>query len=207
MSISSTDSPPPGWYPDPAGNRQWRVWTGATWSELTRPYGEPVSRPTLVDSLPLINALQLLIRYGIAAVFSGLGLIVSILAHWPGTHQPVPLWFAESASDVGIGLLVVGSVLFGFALRELQGRWTAFAFIPGVNIFAVEALVTSRLSTRSVFWRVVSDVVLLLLFVIGAHGEPWLAAGLVLVALGQLQWTAALVDELCPPSEPVHSAP
>lgn len=196
MSNSHTNSPPPGWYPDPSGEQQWRVWTGAIWSELTRPYGERVAPTPLVDSLPLINALRLLVRFGIVAFFAGLGLVVSILAHWPGTHQPTPFWFAETASDIGVGLIVVGSVLFALALRELQGRWSAFAFIPGVNIFAVEAIVTSRLSAKSASARVIADVVLLALFIVGAHSESWLALALGLVALGQLQWTAALLDEL-----------
>ena len=207
MSISSTSSPPPGWYPDPSGQRQWRVWTGTGWSELTRPYGEAVATPRLVESLPLISALNLLVRFGIVAVFSGLGLVVSVLAHWPGTRHPTPLWFAESASDLGVGLLVVGSVLFAFALRELVGRWTPLAFVPVVNIFAVEALVTERLSARSASRRVFADVVLLTLFIVEAHNAPWLAAGVVVVTLGQLQWTAALLDELCPPGEPVRATP
>ncbi|MFZ1062385.1 MAG: DUF2510 domain-containing protein [Acidimicrobiales bacterium] len=206
MSISPTNSPA-GWYPDPGGERQWRVWTGTSWSELTRPYGERVSTPSLVDSLALISALNLLVRFGIVAVFSGLGLVVSVLAHWPGTRHPTPLWFAESASDLGLGLLVVGSVLFAFALRELVGRWTPLAFIPAVNIFAVEALVSQRLNARSASRRVLADVVLLALFIVEAHSAPWLAVALVVVALGQLQWTAALVDELCPPGEPVRAAP
>jgi hypothetical protein len=42
VSISATSPIPPGWYPDPAGARQWRVWTGTTWSDATRPYGERV---------------------------------------------------------------------------------------------------------------------------------------------------------------------
>lgn len=205
MSISSTNSPPPGWYPDPSGERQWRVWTGTTWSELTRPYGEVVSAPSFVDSLPLINALNLLVRFGIVSFYSGLGLVVSTLAHWPGTHQPTPLWFAEAASDFGVGLLVVGSVVFALALHELEGRWTPLAFIPGVNILAVDALVTVRLSAKSATRRVLADLVLLGLFVIEAHSQPWLAVALVVVAFGQLQWTAALVDELCPPGEPVHA--
>lgn len=207
MSISSTSSPPPGWYPDPSGERLWRVWTGDAWSELTRPYGEPVADAAFVDTLPLINALNVLVRFGIWSVYSGLGLVVSTLAHWPGTHQPTPLWFAESASDLGIGLLVVGSVVYAFALRELQGRWTPWAFIPVVNIFAVETLVTVRLSANSAIRRVLADVVLLALFVVEAHSQPWLALALVVVAFGQLQWTAALLDDLCPPKELVHATP
>jgi hypothetical protein len=149
----------------------------------------------------------MLVRFGIVAVFSGLGLVVSVLAHWPGTRHPTPLWFAESASDLGVGLLVVGSVLFAFALRELAGRWTPLAFIPAVNIFAVEALVSARLSARSATRRVIADVVLLLLFIVEAHSAPWLTLGLIVVTLGQLQWTAALLDDLCPPDEHLRATP
>jgi hypothetical protein len=54
---------------------------------------------------------------------------------------------------------------------------------------------------------VIADVVLLGLFIVEAHRAPWLAAGLVVVALGQLQWTAALLDELCPPGEHLGATP
>ena len=33
----STDSPPAGWYPDPAGSGGQRYWDGGTWSQVTRP--------------------------------------------------------------------------------------------------------------------------------------------------------------------------
>ena len=207
MSTSVTVSPPPGWYPDPSGQRQWRVWNGNAWSEVTRPYGDSVQKPTVVESLPLIHALHLLIRFGIVAVFSGLGLVVSSLAHWPGTHSPTPLCFAEITIYVGVGLLVAGSVLFTLALRELQGHWTALAFVPGVNIFAVGALVATRLQGTYAARRIIIDVAMVVLFVIEAHREPWLGVALVLVALGQLQWTSALLDEIYPPNETIRPAP
>jgi len=201
VEVPARNAPPPGWYPDPDGARQWRVWNGATWSELTRPYGDHAQKPTLVASLPLIHALHLLIRFGIVAVFSGLGLVVSSLAHWPGTHSPTPLWFAEITCYLGVGLLVAGSVLFTLASHELQGRWTALAFIPGVNIFVVGALVATRLQGAYASRRIVVDVAMVVLFIAEAHREPWLGVALVLVALGQLQWTTALLDELYPPNE------
>ncbi len=207
MSFSQSSAPPPGWYPDPGGERQWRVWNGNAWSDLTRPYGEPVPKPALVASLPLIQALHLLIRFGIVAVFAGLGLVVSALAHWPGTHAPAPLWFAEGASYVGVGLLVVGSVLFSLALHELQGRWTVLAFVPGITIFAVGALVATRLQGQFAARRIVVDVAMVALFVVEAHREPWLGVALVLVAFGQLQWTSALLDEMYPASESIRTAP
>ncbi len=200
MSVSSPSSVPPGWYPDPSGLRQWRVWTGSSWSELTRAYGDPVSAVPLVESLSLINALHRLVRYGIVALFSGLGLVVGALAHWPGTHQPTPLWFAATASDAGIALLVIGSVLFALALRELEGRWTVFAFVPGVNALVVAALVTHRLGRKSPVIRVITEGVLVALFIANAHSQPWLCVALLIVALDQMQWTLALVDQLSGPA-------
>jgi len=86
MSLPTSRGVPPGWYPDPGGARQWRVWTGTTWSELTRPYGAPVLEVPLSSSLGLVNSLHRLTRYGVVDLYAGIGLIVSMLAHWPGTH-------------------------------------------------------------------------------------------------------------------------
>ncbi len=199
MSFSGTNAPPPGWYPDPSGQRQWRVWTGANWSELTRAYGTPIAAPRLVESLPLVNALHALVRYGVVSVFAGLGLLVSALAHWPGTHQPAPLWFAEAASDVGIALMLFGTVIFAVALRQLQGRWTIGALVPGLNVLVVSATVTKRLSGRSPLTRVLAEGILIALFAAGAHAQPWLSVALAVVAVGQIQWPSALLEQLWPP--------
>ena len=155
-----------------------------------------------VESLSLVNALHWLIRYGIVALFSGLGLVVSVLAHWPGTNQPTPLWFAETAIDAGIALLIIGSVLYGLALRELDGRWTFLAFVPGLNALVVAALVTQRLNRRSPALRIVTQGALLVLFIADAHSQPWLCVAPGIVALDQMQWTASLVEQLCGPASP-----
>src|SRR5271155_4319368 len=63
VSLSSAPVPS-GWYPDPSGARQWRVWTGTQWSELTRPYGEVAPAPSIATDLSLIQALHRLVRYG-----------------------------------------------------------------------------------------------------------------------------------------------
>jgi len=206
VSLSSPGPVPPGWYPDPSGQRQWRVWTGATWSELTRPYGATVVAAPFVESLSLVNALHRLVRYGIVALFSGLGLVVSVLAHWPGTHQPTPLWFAETAVDAGIALLIIGSVLYGLALRELDGRWTFLAFVPGLNVLVVGALVTQRLNRRFPALRIVTQGALLVLFIADAHSQPWLGVAPGIVALDQMQWTTSLVEHLCGPASPATPA-
>jgi hypothetical protein len=202
VSLTSPSTVPPGWYPDPSGARQWRVWTGSTWSELTRPYGAAapaapaVAPPSTSSSLELIDAINRVVRYGIAALFVGLGLVVSVLAHWPGTAHPTPLWFAMAALDTGIGLLAIGSACYAVAARTLQGRWTLEALVPGVNVVIVSALVTQRLGGRSPLWRVASETILVAIYVTQSHADPWLGIAPALVALDHMRWTGALLDRL-----------
>ena len=205
MSLTPSNAIPPGWYPDPGGARQWRVWTGTNWSELTRPYGEPVVSTPVVASLPLIDALHRLLRYGIVAFFAGLGLVVNVLAHWPGTAKPTPFWFASTALELGIGLLIIGSLCFSFAARQLEGHWTVEAFLPGINVLVVSGLVTQRLGGRSPLWRVLTETILLALFIGQSHTELWLGVAPALVTLDHMRWTSALVDHLVGP--PVTSLP
>jgi hypothetical protein len=205
VSLTPSNAIPPGWYPDPSGARQWRVWTGTNWSELTRPYGEPVVSTPVAASLPLIDALYRLLRYGIVALFAGLGLVVNVLAHWPGTAKPTPFWFASTALELGIGLLLIGSLCFSFAARQLEGHWTIEAFLPGINVLVVSGLVTQRLGGRSPLWRVVTETILLALFIGQSHTELWLGVAPALVTLDHMRWTSALVDRLAGP--PVKSLP
>jgi Protein of unknown function (DUF2510) len=194
VSLSAI-SVPTGWYPDPSGARQWRVWTGTQWSELTRPYGEVTPAPSIVSDLSLIQALHRLVRYGIAGDFAGISILVSVLAHWPGTAHPVSEWFGVAACNVAVALILVGSACFAFAARELEGRWTPWAFIPGVNLIAVNAVVTRRLGGQPIR-RVGAEVVLMVLFVAQFHAEVWLCVAPVIVAVGESQWIATLIDHL-----------
>jgi hypothetical protein len=120
VSLTSPSPAPPGWYPDPAGERQWRVWTGAQWSHLTRPYGPLVDANQVSTHLTLLQALRRLLRYGIVGSFSGLAIIVGVLAHWPGTAHPASLTFCVIALDAGLALLVIGSASFASAVGPLD---------------------------------------------------------------------------------------
>jgi hypothetical protein len=206
VSLTSPSPAPPGWYPDPAGERQWRVWTGAQWSHLTRPYGPLVDANQVSTHLTLLQALRRLLRYGIVGSFSGLAIIVGVLAHWPGTAHPASLTFCVIALDAGLALLVIGSASFAFAARELDGRWSPRALIPGVNLMWVNALVTRRLGGRPAR-RVASETVLLALFVIQFHGQPWLGVAPMVVAVGQAQWTSTLIGQLTRPAKGATTSP
>jgi hypothetical protein len=201
-----TALPPSGWYPDPSGARQWRVWSGTQWSEMTRPYGDVVSAPNVVSDLALIQALHRLLRYRIAGDFAGIGILVSVLAHWPGTAHPVTQAFGVAACNVAVALIVIGSACFAFAARELVGHWTPWAFVPGVNLFAVNAVITRRLGGQPLR-RVGAEAILMILFVAQFHAEVWLCVAPAVVALGQSRWIATFIDQLLvsSPSSPATS--
>lgn len=192
---------PPGWYPDPSGARQWRVWTGTTWSEVTLPYGESSSvvAPRFAPSLNLVLALRRVLTIGIVGVLGGLGLLVSVLAHWPGTAHPTPEWFAAVATGLASLLLIVGSVVCAFGVKELEGRWSLEAVIPGINLFVASALVTRRLGSRRM-WRIVSEIILLAIFVVSSRNDLWLCIGPVIVAYIESTWFNALIERLTGPS-------
>ena len=204
MSLRES-SVPSGWYPDPSGERQWRVWTGREWSELTRPYGDVAPTPSIAAHLPLIQALHRLVRYGIAGDFAGISILVSVLAHWPGTAHPVSEWFAVAACNVAVALVLVGSACFAFAARELERRWTLWAFIPGVNLFCVNAIVTTRLGGKPLR-RVGAEAVLMALFVAQFHAEAWLCVAPAIVAVGESQWITTLIEHLLVSSSPSSPA-
>jgi Protein of unknown function (DUF2510) len=195
VSEATANPIPPGWYPDPSGARQWRVWTGATWSEVTRPYGVPVVAPPFEANLELLLALRRVFGAGIVGVVGGFGLLVGVLAHWPGTAHPEPRWFALTASNAAVALMLVGSVICAFAVRELRGRWTLDAFLPGVNLFVASVLVAERLGRRR-SWRVLSEIVLLALFAASSRADPWLFVGPLVVAYVETSWFGALIERL-----------
>jgi hypothetical protein len=136
---------------------------------------------------------------GIVGVLGGLGLLVSVLAHWPGTAHPTPEWFAVVATGVASLLLLVGSVVCAFGVKELEGRWSLEAVIPGVNLFVASALVTRRLGSRRM-WRIVSEIILLAIFVVSSRNDLWLCVGPVIVAYIESTWFNALIERLTGPS-------
>lgn len=199
MSLSAPNFVPPGWYPDPSGSRQWRVWTGSNWSEVTRPYGEANVTPRLAANFSLVRALRRMLGAGIIGVVGGLGLLVSVLAHWPGTADPTPEWFALVASNTAVALLALGSGVCAVGVRELRGHWSIDAFIPGVNFLVVSALVAQRLGRQS-FVRNFAEVLLLTAFAASSHVDVWLGFAPMIVAFAQSMWMSALIDQLNGPS-------
>lgn len=195
MSTTVTSPPPPGWYPDPSGARQWRVWTGTAWSHATRPYGERVDTPRPSNVFSLVSALRRVLNVGIVGILGGLGLLVGVLAHWPGTAHPAPEWFVVAATAAAAGLLALGSTVCAIGVRELEGHWSLGAFLPGMNLFVASALVNRRLGLRPT-WRIISEIVLLVVFASSSRDDLWLCVGPVIVAYLELTWFSALIDRL-----------
>jgi len=195
VSTLATSPIPPGWYPDPAGARQWRVWTGTVWSDVTRPYGERIDAARPTNAFSLVLALRRVQNVGIVGILGGLGLLVSVLAHWPGTAHPAPEWFAIVACSAAVALLALGTTVCAFGVKELEGRWSLAAFLPGMNLFVASALVNRRLGMRPT-WRILSEIVLLVVFAVSSRNDLWLCIGPVIVAYLELTWFSALIDRL-----------
>jgi peptidoglycan/LPS O-acetylase OafA/YrhL len=197
VSTPVTTAIPPGWYPDPTGERQWRVWTGTAWSDATRSYGESVDVPRTTTALSLVLALRRVQNVGIVGILGGLGLLISVLAHWPGTAHPAPEWFAIVATIAAAILLALGTAVCAFGVKELEGHWSFAAFLPGMNLFVASALVNRRLGMRPT-WRILSEIVLLVVFAVSSRDDLWLCIGPVIVTYLELTWFSALIDRLGP---------
>ena len=199
MSFSSSNAIPPGWYPDPGGSREWRVWTGEEWSEVTRSYGDPARSSRFAGSFRLVQALRLVFTLGVVGVLGGLGLLVSVLA--PGPAPPIPLrgglpcpravWPWRSCSSAR------WSVPSGS--KSSRATWSPVAFLPGANLFVASALVTHRLGRHQV-WRIASEVMLLAIFTVASRNDLWLCLGPVIVAYVESTWFGALIERLNGPS-------
>ena len=168
-------SAPPGWYPDPQGGRQWRVWSGDRWSALTRPYGPRAALPSPIEALEAQRALHRVRRSGVAATFAGLGLLVNSLAHWPGTAHPLTTSSALVGLDVALALVTWGTAAHAIALRALRGRWDLVALTPGLNALALRAALAHERDAASARPLLVIQALAMALFASLDHGAPWLA--------------------------------
>jgi Protein of unknown function (DUF2510) len=171
---------PPGWYPDPNGQRQWRVWTGSMWSTTTRPFD--VAGESATTRVAEALAAHRLERYGVGGVCAGLGLAVSVAAHWPGTAHPMNATAATALMSLAIALLAVGTASYALCGRDLLGRWVWPLVVPGVNVAAVSSLVARRLGDPGPGRRALIDVVAATTYVLLYRDYPVLALVPALVA-------------------------
>ncbi len=168
---------PSGWYPDPSGAPQWRVWNGQTWSGVTRPFATRPSDVTPYDSSvgTLLVSLRRLRRFGVVSLFGGLGLLLSALAHWPGTHDATSATWARVTLAIGLGLMTFGTTGFAVVVRTLQGYWSVDACIPGLNILSVAVLCAQRLGVRRIGPPVGIEFAMLVFVCATFHQSPFAA--------------------------------
>ncbi len=202
---------PPGWYPDPSGTRQWRVWNGHSWTDVTRPYAPlpvPVSGASFgLTEFDVLSALRRLTQFGVVAYYCGFALMVSLADHWPGRPEPVSVRFASAALGAAVGLTLIGTVSFAVAIRALRGRWSLDALIPFVNSFVVSYLMSKRIGVGGSDRRVAADIFITVGFVVLCPHAPWVGIALAGVAFTQLARAYALGDFLTGPAASATSAP
>lgn len=196
---------PPGWYPDPAGQRQWRVWNGSAWSDVTRPYGESVAVPATprigVAELTVLGSLRHLSQFGILAYYTGFALLTGLVAHWPGRVDPVSPRVASATLGAAIGLTLIGAISFAACVRALRGRWTLDALLPIINTFAAALWMSRFLGLTKPSPRILIDALLTMGFVVLCPTQPWVGIALASVAFNQLLRTYALTDQLSGPAQ------
>jgi hypothetical protein len=207
VSSVTADPAPPGWYPDPAGERQWRVWTGRDWSTMTRPYDAAVATTTLVQTLALVTAVHRLLRYGVVAIFAGLGLLESVVVHGPSTAQPMNATLAAILITTSYALIVIGTASYAVAGRELVGRWSLAVLVPGLNVVVVSALTCLHLGETGPLRRVGIDVALIVVYVLGVRHHPYLAVAPALVSLDLTTSLARLGHQLVAAGPTTKAAP
>ncbi|HEY5120493.1 MAG TPA: DUF2510 domain-containing protein [Acidimicrobiales bacterium] len=213
IPVSNETGPiPPGWYPDPSGERQWRVWNGTEWSDVTRPYGTGVMTQVPTTSfgpseLETLSALRHLTQFGILAYYAGFALLVGLIAHWPGHAHPVSARFASATLGAALGLTLIGTLSFAGCVRGLRGRWTLDALIPVVNSFAASYWMSRHLGLTGFEFRLFADALITAGFVLLCASQPWVGIALAGVAFTQLARTYLVIDRISGPSKSSSSAP
>ena len=149
VSEPSPTSVPAGWYPDPSGAPQWRVWNGREWSQITKGYGTAPARAAIITPVPspdILFVVRLLSRIGVPAFFAGYALVLGTLAHWA---DATTRW-SVAATTMGAGLMLIGYALAMVGVRSFQGHWSIDAFVPGLNILSINVLCAQRLGVRRI---------------------------------------------------------
>jgi hypothetical protein len=117
----TTPTPPPGWYPDPAGGGGHRWWDGNTWSSNTSP---PAAQP---------------VAAGYGATTGQVGAIqpasAAAMPQNPGysPYQPVPASYAGTGTRAQSGnrlaLITLGVVAL-YLVIAFETRFVIFGFLP-----------------------------------------------------------------------------
>ena len=142
MSDEQSSAPPSGWYPDPSGAREWRVWNGREWSEAKRPFGdEPIATAALLEVITAQNALC---RYGVVAYYGGLGLLIDAYHHRPAVDAATSWTTFTVLITLALGAALIGHLAFTRATATLMDHATGAAGMPIINVVQWSRLAFAR---------------------------------------------------------------
>ena len=105
------------------------------------------------------------------------------------------MWFAVTASTAAVAMLLIGTLCFAFALKELEGKWTVTSFIPLVNVMVTSSLIAERLGAKGLR-RAFAETVLIALYIVQSSTQPWIIVALAFATFDNLRWTYGLYDQL-----------
>jgi hypothetical protein len=203
VSDPDPSAPPAGWYPDPAGQRQWRIWNGRAWTERVRPYGEPPG--AWPDRLARLRAQDRLMVASIA-YYGGLGALVDAYHHRPGTRLGLSAGDYDVIVVVALGAWFLGHLAYTRAAITVCARRPWLAGVPLLNTVAWVRWSLAGASypiatpgRRSLSRREAADTaafvqVALLAALAGAGAEPLARVGAVAGALQLLPALAAVLN-------------
>jgi hypothetical protein len=124
--------PNDGWYPDPAGDRQWRRWSEGVWTGDVTPYAPEAS--SLAARMEAIQAQDYLSRIGAPAYFAGFGLLIN------AARQPLSSnatnYLIALCEILALALLVIGHMAFSRAASVLASQSRLLCVLPLVNLLA-----------------------------------------------------------------------
>lgn len=179
---------PSGWYPDPSGQPQWRVWTGNKWSSVVRAYRSEGAAPrTILSTLDRVRSIARARYIGPLGYLGGINLLASILTHWPSSSAP----FADPWLLPLLGLFtfsfVMAWAITAQAVRSFQDNWTFWALVPLGNLLILTGLLRREL-LGGVSRPLTSDLLGLIMWAIVVTSSPVAGAITALMALahGQL---------------------
>lgn len=195
--MSETKTPiPSGWYPDPSGRPQWRVWTGSQWSTVTRPY-QAQTPPTkqLFASLHRVKVIFSARFLAPLGYLAGLNLGASTFNHWPSrSGSGFTPWLAL-LFGLSVFLIVIAWALAARAVRSFQDHWTFWALLPLGNLIILTSLLRREL--LNVPSRLISsDLIGLSMWLIVAGQTPWAGLITALIAMAQVQLFTVYLDNV-----------
>ncbi len=200
MSIESAEqtAPPPGWYPDPSGEPQWRAWNGRAWTTLTQPY--EVSSPIGPGEIVTLGVLRRLRWSGLPALYVGLALLIGAYDYRPSSIPGVnalsgTLWTVEVS--LGIGLILGATAVNAVALRLLEGRSRWSQWVPFFAGWRLTRTLSFRLGAEQSLGRWQIAVSLISVFIALATLNPWISGFLLLYPYSvQDFWVARALREM-----------